>query len=221
MATEWKKDYLRYKGFFLNILNFYNTKPNLKIYLELTLSLITILVFSIFAIKPTILTIIDLSKEIKDKEEKIEIMNKKIADLGIASNILEEESSRLPLILNSVPKKVDLDIMIKQFEISANNSGVEILSLSSSEVDLVETKRTETEQKRNSEKEFKKMPENTTSIPFRISVTGSYINLFSFLNELENLKRPIMFDSISLNSNIVNQEKALTLVVSGRLPYLF
>ncbi len=50
MQTGWKKDYTRYKDFFLNVLNAYNNKPNLKIYLELFLSLTTIVAFSIFAI---------------------------------------------------------------------------------------------------------------------------------------------------------------------------
>ena len=71
MEKGWKRDYSRYKEFFLNIWRVYNTKPSLKIYLELILSLSTVAVFAVFAIKPTVLTIIELNKEISSKEETI------------------------------------------------------------------------------------------------------------------------------------------------------
>jgi len=78
MANSWKDNYARYKDFFLNILRVYYAKPNIKIYLELILSLTTIVIFSIFAIKPTVLTIIELNKEIQAKEETVRKINQKL-----------------------------------------------------------------------------------------------------------------------------------------------
>jgi len=80
MNDNWKKGYSRYKELFLNTIHLYYSKPNIKIYLELILSITTIICFSLFAIKPTILTIIQLNKEIKSKEETLAKINQKISN---------------------------------------------------------------------------------------------------------------------------------------------
>ncbi|MDP3918237.1 MAG: hypothetical protein Q8Q30_03630, partial [Candidatus Woesebacteria bacterium] len=109
MAQGWRKDYLRYKGFFLDILAIYKSRPNLKVYLELMLSLGTIVIFSIYAIKPTVLTIIELNNEIKSKENIVLLLTQKISDLKIASNILQKESANLEFIDDAVPTGANVE----------------------------------------------------------------------------------------------------------------
>jgi len=116
MAQTWKRDYTRYKNFFLNVLSIYNSKPNLRVYLELVLTLGTIIMFVIFAIKPTILTIIDINNEIKNKEAIISSLEKKITDLQTASSILQKEESNLIQETMSI-----IDSKFKGIEISSFN----------------------------------------------------------------------------------------------------
>ncbi len=78
MALGWRKDYLRYRSYFLNVLNLYKRKEDLRMFLEIMLSLSAISFFSIFALRPTFLTIATLLKEINAKKGTIITMDTKI-----------------------------------------------------------------------------------------------------------------------------------------------
>lgn len=204
MAQGWRKDYLRYKGFFLDILAIYNSKPNLKTYLELMLSLGTIMIFAVYAIKPTVLTIIELNNEIKSKENTVSLLIQKITNLKTASNILQKESQNLEFIENAVPSNADVEQLINQIEKIAVNNSVAIRNLSSSNVFL----------KGNSDKKIE------NELPLSFSITGNYQNLFQFLQTIETFRRPFKIDSFVFNSNITaDNEKFIVLTISGSVPY--
>jgi len=204
MAQGWRKDYLRYKGFFLDILAIYKSRPNLKVYLELMLSLGTIVIFAIYAIKPTVLTIIELNNEIKSKENIVLLLTQKISDLKIASNILQKESANLEFIDNAVPTGANVQQLVNQIEKMALDKSVTIRNLSSSNIFL----------KGSSDKKIE------NSVPVSFSVTGNYQNLFQFLQTIENLRRPFKIDSFVFNSNITaDNEKFIVLTISGDVPY--
>lgn len=216
MAQGWKRDYTRYKSFFLNIVALYNSKPSLKIYFELILSLTTIVVFALFAIRPTILTILEINNEIKTKESTITKLEKKISDLQKATNILQNESANLSLINQAVPSESEIDKYISQIEFLASNTGVQITSISST--DLLIKGKQEDSKKVN---DLSPLPDNPNEMKLSMSVTGSYPNLLNFMTSVENLRRPIQFDNFILNSTkSTSDEKILTLTITGRVPYL-
>lgn len=204
MAQGWRKDYLRYKGFFLDILTIYNSRPNLKAYLELILSLGTIVIFSIYAIKPTVLTIVELNNEIKSKENTVLLLTQKISNLKIASNLLQKESQNLEIIDNAVPTGANVEQLVKQIEKIALDNSVAIRNFSSTNIFL----------KGNSDKKVE------SELPVSFSITGNYQNLFQFLQTIENLRRPFRIDSFVFNSNITaDNEKFIVLTISGNVPY--
>lgn len=204
MAQGWRKDYLRYKGFFLEILTIYNSRPNLKAYLELILSLGTIVIFSIYAIKPTALTIVELNNEIKSKENTVLLLTQKISNLKIASNLLQKESQNLEIIDNAVPTGANVELLVKQIEKISLDNSVAIRNFSSANIFL----------KGNSDKKVE------SELPVSFSITGNYQNLFQFLQTIENLRRPFRIDSFVFNSNITaDNEKFIVLTISGNVPY--
>lgn len=204
MAQGWRKDYLRYKGFFLDVLVVYNSRPNLKAYLELILSLGTIVIFSIYAIKPTILTIVELNNEIKSKENTVLLLTQKISNLKIASNLLQKESQNLEIIDNAVPTGANVELLVKQIEKISLDNSVAIRNFSSANIFL----------KGNSDKKVE------SELPVSFSITGNYQNLFQFLQTIENLRRPFRIDSFVFNSNITaDNEKFIVLTISGNVPY--
>ncbi len=204
MAQGWRKDYLRYKGFFLDILAIYNSRPNLKAYLELILSLGTIVIFSIYAIKPTVLTIVELNNEIKSKENTVLLLTQKISNLKIASNLLQKESQNLEIIDDAVPTGANVEQLVKQIEKIALDNSVAIRNFSSANIFL----------KGNSDKKVE------SELPVSFSITGNYQNLFQFLQTIENLRRPFRIDSFVFNSNITaDNEKFIVLTISGNVPY--
>jgi hypothetical protein len=60
MALGWRQGYSRYRAYFLNIYNLYKQRPDLRMFLEILLSLGAIAIFAAFAVRPTALTIVQL-----------------------------------------------------------------------------------------------------------------------------------------------------------------
>jgi hypothetical protein len=180
MQSGWKKDYTRYKDFFLNVVAAYNNKPDLKIYLELFLSLVTIVAFSIFAIRPTLLTIIQLTKEINDKEETVSKLSQKIRDLQTANNILQSRTEDIKYISEAIPSASTPDNLIKQIESLINENQVQTISFSTSNIDFI-GKNQSTAKKSDGQKE---LALDAMEVPFTLSVTGPYQNLYNLISSI-------------------------------------
>lgn len=215
MATGWKKDYFRYKEFFLNVLNLYNTKPNLRIYLELTLSIFTIIIFAIFAIKPTILTVIELNNEIKSKTALVQELNTKIKNLQTAGQILQTNASDLLYLEQALPDTAKPDNLVKQFEVLALESNVKIVGISSSDVII---NGMSNDKKKSGDQNSIAL--NADELAFSISISGGYQSLINYLTKLESLRRPLKIDSIAINSTNTDNGKVISLLINGRTPYL-
>lgn len=70
------------------------------------------------------------------------------------------------------------------------------------------------------DKDLKAFPDNSGSVNFSVSVTGDYPNLDTFFKGLENMRRPVKVDAVTINVNNTEQGKQVVLVVSGRVPFL-
>ncbi|MEK7061278.1 MAG: hypothetical protein AAB954_01305 [Patescibacteria group bacterium] len=215
MALGWKKDYLQYKSYFSNILNLYKKKEDLRMFLEIMLSLVTISFFSVFAIRPTLLTISSLLKDINTKKEIITKMDIKIKNLQAAQGILSQESFRIPILNLAIPKSPIPQIFVHQIEGVASTSQVQILGVRIDETLL----KGATSDKKVASKEDD-FPADTSGMGFSVSMTGSFKNLFSFLKNLENLRSPIKIDILGMNLSKKEEGNILTLVVTGKVPYL-
>jgi len=202
MAQSWRKEYLRYKSFFLSISDLYRKKRDLRMYLEILLSLATISFFGVFALRPTLLTISQLVVEIKSKKETIAVMNIKIKNLESAQQILLRETSGLSLLNTSVFDTPKPEVAARQFEGLSDKNIVKILGLSFEKTTL------------------KPLPENAGGINLSVSATGSYQGLYSFLEDIENLRIPVQIDTFQIGATKAQDETLLTLVISGRIPYL-
>ena len=103
MAQGWRESYYRYKEFFLNISALYKQKADLRAFLEIVLSITTVIVFLLFALKPTALTIINLLQQISEKRQTLAALTQKVTDLQTASTLLDQNQNILPDIDNAVP----------------------------------------------------------------------------------------------------------------------
>jgi len=216
MANNWKNDYMRYKDFFLNVLQIYYAKPNIKIYLELIMSLATITIFAIFAIKPTILTIIELNKEIQTKEKTVAGINQKLIDLEKANDIMQNEAEKLAKIEIAIPGSASPENMILEMERLANKNSLKILNLSMSDVIIIGKEKA----KKKSGENVEKLPLEANELPFNVSFSGTYQGFVSLISDIENQIRPVKIDSLTINSSVNEEGKVLSLIVAGRLPFV-
>jgi len=215
MALGWRKDYLRYRSYFLNIVNLYKRRQDLKAFLELILTLTTISFFALFALKPTLLTIIELLREIEKKEETVDKMNTKIQNLQQAQTLYIQEGVRIKLLETAVPDKPAPDLFVRQIEGLATSYPVNLLGITIGEVTLLGE-----EKEKRAKDELQPLPEGSKGVAFSISITGSYQEMVNFLSALEDTRRPVIIDALNILSPQLEETQNLILVVTGRTPYL-
>lgn len=215
MALGWRKDYLRYRSYFLNIVNVYKQRQDFKAFLELILTLATVSFFAFFALKPTILTVIELLKEIDTKEKTVEKMNTKIQNLQQAQTLYVQEETKIKLLETAIPDNPAPDLFVRQIEGLVTSYPINLLGITIGEVTLLGEEKV----KRSTDK-FQPLPEESKGINFSISIAGSYQGLVNFLSALEDMRRPVIIDALNIISPQLEETQNLVLVVTGRTPYL-
>ncbi len=185
-------------------------------FLEIILSLATISLFALFALRPTFLTISSLMKEIKTKKETIAKMDTKIRNLQTAQNILEQEFLRIPILETAVPLFSQPQNFSHQIEGIALTTNVQILGIRIDETLL----KGDSVAKGQTAKKTSAFPSDIGATDFSVSAIGSYQNLSNFLNSIENLRNPVKIDILGINLSKREEGNILTLVISGKVPYL-
>jgi hypothetical protein len=215
MATGWRGQYYRYRDFFLNIVSLYKKRKDLKAFLELVLSLTTIIIFTIFALKPTVLTIISLYNQINSKRDTLNLLNQKISALQRANSVLNQNQNSIPGIEASIFSDAEPDTISKQILGLAQKDGVNLLGISIGQVMILGKS---TAPKNNSD--LKPLPENAQAMPVSISIKGNYANLTAFIKDLENLRIPIKVDTLTISSSQTQEGSIIVGIVTARVPFL-
>lgn len=203
MAIAQAERYHRYRRYFVGLGSLYR-KKQARTYTGIVLSIFTIAFFGLFAIRPTLVTISGLLKEIEDEKKVSEQMDKKIADLSKAQINYSQIKNDLYLVDQSLPLDSDLASLIKQLESLARINSVTLESVQYSKVNLSgETEKGE-EQK----------------VAFTLSLYGDYPNLKQFLHSLDNLRRVILIDGFSFSSKTKDETRTLLLGVTAKAYFL-
>jgi Tfp pilus assembly protein PilO len=206
MALGWRGQYLRYKDFFLNIAALYRQRADLRAFLEVILSIITVVIFLLFALKPTALTIIGLLQEIKEKQTTVVNLTQKISDLKTAHETFTKNQDAIEDIEISVSNLPKPDIIVQQIERIAIKNSVEILGVSIGQITLIG--------------EPLKNDSTDNNMPISINIKGSYSNLLSFMKDVENLKIATKIDGINMNSSETETGQVIVVVITGKIPFL-
>jgi len=185
-AFDWQTEYHRYQRYFIDLPRFYQSKKT-RVYTGIILSIVTIIFFVIFAIKPTLITITQLFKQRKDQQTVADVLAKKITNLSQAQNEYLSIEPDLPIIDQSLPQEPQATLLVKQIETLARQSNVNISRLRLSEVPLEQIGLPKTE----------KQP-----LVFNFSAFGDYANLKNFLTSLFNLRRIVSVESFSFQKGI-------------------
>src|SRR3989304_9681514 len=136
MALGWRREYSRYREYFLNIVNLYKQRADLRAFLEIILSLSTITIFALFALKPTAVTIVGLLNEIKDKENTLAGLNQKIENLKTARNVYNGSQTQIQNIDNALTTLPQPNLFARQIEGLISKDAVNILGISVGEITL-------------------------------------------------------------------------------------
>lgn len=210
METSWRRNYLRYKSYFLNVSMHYKQRADLKAYLEILLSLATISIFAFFALKPTLTTISQLTKEIKSKKDTLVQMNDKINNLSRAQALYDQQRESIGLLAKALPDTPELGEVSRQIEGATAKSSIAMESLTIGKINVVGAEQDQDKEKAG----------NTTYVLSAPGEITSYKDLSTLFKDFVNLRRVNKIDSITLGvSNKSNQETKLLLYVNGNFLY--
>jgi hypothetical protein len=184
-------------------------------FLELILSLSTVIIFVAFALKPTALTIISLYNQIKAEQATLNVLNQKISDLQTANNVYDQDQNVIPDIDTAIFTYPEPDTISKQIIGLSSKDSVNLLGISIGQVLLLgQIKSVKTAS------DLSPLPDNAQAMPISISFKGSYQNLITFIKDFENLRTPVKIDSLTVSSSQTQEGSTIVCVISGRIPYI-
>lgn len=179
----------------------------------LSLTIFTVCFFLIVAIKPTLVTIAKLNKEIKDLALANQNLQKKINAIVEAQNEFAKYSDELFLLDQAVPDSSDFPRLAYFLEQANSTEGLELKSLSLDKIGQTVGSSNSTS---SSSSELK-------SLTFSISSSGDYLKLVNFLKDLESSRRILKLTSTSFNQTKNEKDQTstyeLSVILSGQSPF--
>lgn len=200
-----KEGYQQYRRYFVNLPRIpYTAKARSFIWLSITI--FTISFFLIVAVKPTLVTIAKLNKEIKDKTVAANELQKKINAIIAAQDIYTRNADNLVLLDDAFPEKSEFPRLAYFFEQVATASGITFKTL-------------------NFERVGGTVAAPTTSLlsnlplNFSLSANGDYLKLKDFLKELESSRRLLKIKEATFSRVKKGDSFELMLYVSGQASF--
>lgn len=215
MASGWKTSYFRYKDLFLNVSNLYKKRSDLRAFLEIILSLAAVIIFLVFALKPTALTIISLFEQIQTEKKTLSALTQKVNDLQKANILLSQNQNYIENINIAIPSVASPEVFVKQIEgVSARNNLL-LMSVTINDVALVGKSRNV-----STSTDVDPMPEKAKEMAYTINVKGTFPDVENFIKNLENMRVVSKIDTLSVNSTSNETGNSIVAVITGREPFI-
>lgn len=197
----------RYSRYY-TVLEPYFASPKTRSSISLILTLSSLIIFGIFAIRPTVTTIFELTKELATLQRVNTKLGGKIAALAKAQEILESEKRSLSILEEAAPLKPDVAHVVKEVEGATAISNVSIASMQFQRVDYSQIQL-------NSPGEI-----TAVQIPVTLSIRGAQAPIASFLSALYNSRRFFTTGNLEIMGNrFKDTETGQTLQISLSAPY--
>jgi len=207
MNKTYKEKYRHYKEYLLKKTKELSKQPAVKASANLTFTILLVLFFGLFAIKPSLLTLGQLLKELQEKQKINQALEEKIEILQQLKTVYTEASSYLPLADQALPAQAELKQLVCQLNFLAAAYGLKLESVSLAEFDLL----TDSSSEKGAE---------VKNLKFKISALGSFNGLKNFLADLEKLNRLVQVDSVVLSGENKEAQTELRLNLEGKVFWL-
>jgi len=178
--------------------------PLIRTYGSIIFTIAALIVFIVFAIKPTVQTILVLQKTLENENEILNKLTKKSEDLGLARNNYQNID---PIIKNkiatAIPTSLELGSLMRSLENTTLGSEATISALQFQTINVDTTTNT--------------IP-SLREIIFTFNVEGNYETIKLIIAGLRTTNRSIIVDKLSIAK--VEDQSTLLMTVSGKAYYL-
>jgi hypothetical protein len=199
------KDFVSSQNVQKSLEEFYE-KPILRVSIELVMSIVIVSVFALFALRPTLITMSDLLKEIEEKEELNVALQQKVAALATAQTewtAFEDQVDNLQLSFFQNPSLEEILLYLEYLsrQESVLVTGVSAPSLA---VNLVEN-------------DEPVSLANLTLVPYdtTFQVMGDYEGILQYLQQIERHQPLMSIETLQLSQS--NSEEILPMSATIRL----
>lgn len=177
--------YPRFRNYYRSLVPLFE-KPKVAAYTMLVLSFFTMAIFGIFAIRPTLATIVQLKKHIDDQKVVDSRMDDKITKLRKAEIEYKNVQPALEAIFEALPTRPQSAALLGKLNstLVANNIDVTILQISSIEL--------------STNTASSSAMVTTTPLGFSLTGRASYNDLLAFIDLLYRMDRIITIDSVDI-----------------------
>ena len=192
----------------------YYRMPAVQVSLTLVLSVFLMSIFVVFALRPTILSIVNLKKTISESKKVLQQLETKVNFLQKASNQLETLRPVIPNINNSIPNNGAMysPVTLARDEL-AYQVGVIVESESLGPTLLYSRILSPFTPNKN---------QKVVELSFNLRVSGGYSEVADFLNLMMKMERIVLVDNVTIakQAGAKNSTASVTMNVSGLAFYL-
>lgn len=182
-------------------------KPVAKVSLELFFSIAAVIFFALFAIRPTLVTMSDLLKEIQDKENLNQQLNQKIAALSTVQTEYQSIEPDLPVLDDAIPPTPRFEEALLTIEKIASDNNLIIIGIESKEVP----------KEVGEEVPFAQKVRQSKAIT--ISVVGDYPSIRQFVEGLRSIRRQMIINGVTFSSSDQRGNKKLQATITISIQY--
>lgn len=180
--------------------------PFVKNYGPTTVTILVMIIFILFAIKPTVESIVVLQKKVEDANKVLKQIDQKTNDLNAAKQNFDSlNESTIFKIQKAIPDTITLNTIAQSLEQSAHQNGASISALQLQSI-TIEPKK---------ENQVRKLAE----VEFTFNIEGTYPKLISVLEDLKKTNRLITINSLSFR-NTEEQNPNLVMSIRGKTYFL-
>ena len=198
------------KNFFTNLSpaqykEYLKLLPNLKdeksqLYTMLGFTLAAMSIFGIFAINPTLSTIVELKKQLSDLQFVYEKLLTKNQNLSTLQTKYQYLSADLPVINDAMPMKPEIPKFIAQVNSLLTRSNLQTRTLRTYGVEITPDRKVK--------------GKNVSSFVFSMEAEGKYEDMLTFVQTLTHINRLVTIDMITIAKD--NKRGVLILNLRGR-----
>lgn len=174
---------------------------NTQLFVMLALTFGALIFFGIFAINPTITTIVQLRKELEENKQVDGQLRTKIANLSALHQQYSDMEPELFYVYDALPQDPKAPLLSAQIAALGQKNGIKLTSYRVAQVQIANST-------------TKKPMQKDASFIFLLQATGTYEAMMAFTKDLGSMNRIVTLESLSIAKNA--KSNTLTLTLRGR-----
>lgn len=192
-------------------------KPIAKVSLELLLTLVTVLFFALFALRPTLSTMAELTREIEDKRTVDAALTSKLAALATAQEEYFTHGDRFEVLEEAIHEQPTLETALFYLEYLVRREDISLASLRIETFPVGQLIIDPSNDASGTAPEDTEVPPSEITVyAIQTSFEGDYANILKFFRAIESV-RPLFSVQTFSFTVATNQERETVLQTSAQI----